>query len=107
MVLATDVAHFIIKAAKVGGIYNLTDGIHPTLLELSNVIAQKIGKSTPPNLPKLVAKFAAKIGDLYGENFPINTIKYNKIISTLTFDDSKARNTFDWKPTPILSTKFT
>jgi hypothetical protein len=25
-----------------------------------------------------------------------------KITSTLTFDDSKARNAFGWKPTPVL-----
>jgi nucleoside-diphosphate-sugar epimerase len=107
MVLATDIASFVLKIAKIGGIYNLTDGVNPTLSDLSKHISKQFDNSYIFNLPNWLALTLAKIGDLYGESFPINTIKYNKIISTLTFDDSKARNTFDWKPTPILSTKFT
>jgi nucleoside-diphosphate-sugar epimerase len=102
MVLATDVSKFIIKAANVGGIYNITDGNHPSFLELSTKIAEKIGKSSPSNLPKLTATLLAKIGDLLGGSFPINTNKLLKMTSTLTFDDSKARNAFDWEPASVL-----
>jgi nucleoside-diphosphate-sugar epimerase len=102
MVLASDVAHFIIKAANVGGIYNLTDGFHPSFFELSNKIAEKIGKSKPRNLPILAAIILAKIGDILGCHFPINSNKLLKITSTLTFDDSKARSSFGWEPAPVL-----
>jgi nucleoside-diphosphate-sugar epimerase len=106
MVLGSDIASQILKIAKIGGIYNLTDGIHPSFDEFSKHIAKQLGNTYIFNLPKCVALILAKIGDLWGENAPINTKKYNKIISNLTFDDSKARITFDWKPTSVLGVNF-
>ena len=102
MVLATDVAKFILKAAEKGGTYNLTDGCHPSFSELSKKIASKMGKSYVPNLPKLFAYLLAKFGDHLGNKFPINSDKYLKITSTLTFDDNKARIAFGWNPSPVL-----
>ncbi len=102
MVLATDVAKFILKAAEKGGTYNLSDGYHPTFNELSKSIAKNIGKSFVPNLPKMLALFLAKFGDHLGNKFPINSDKFLKITSTLTFDDNKARMAFGWNPSPVL-----
>jgi nucleoside-diphosphate-sugar epimerase len=102
MVLASDIAFFILKAAEIGGTYNLTDGTHPTFNQLSNVISLNFTKTYIPNLPFLPAKILSKIGDLIGEDFPINSNKFNKIISTLTFNDEKARIAFGWNPTPVL-----
>jgi nucleoside-diphosphate-sugar epimerase len=102
MVLASDVAKFILKAAEVGGTYNLTDGKHPTFIELSKNISLQIGKSFIPNMPLFIAKVLAKIGDIIGNTFPINSNKLSKITSTLTFDDSKARAAFAWNPTSVL-----
>lgn len=102
MVLASDIAKFILNAAVVGGTYNLTDGIHPTFNELSKSIAQNLGKSFVLNMPLFIANVLAKIGDILGTTFPINSNKLSKITSTLTFDDSKARMAFAWKPTPVL-----
>ena len=102
MVLASDIAKYVLIASEVGGIYNLTDGIHPTFKELSNEILQKLGKSFVPNIPIFMAKFLALIGDIIEDSFPINSNKLSKITSTLTFDDSKARNSFGWNPTSVL-----
>ena len=102
MVLASDVAKFILRAAEVGGIYNLTDGIHPTFNDLSKSISRNLDKSFVPNMPLFIAKVIAKIGDIVGNAFPINSDKLSKITSTLTFNDSKARNAFGWNPTPVL-----
>lgn len=102
MVLATDVAKFILKAAEKGGTYNLSDGHHPTFNELSKIIASQLGKSYVPNLPKLFAYLLAKFGDYLGSDFPINSDKFIKISSTLTFDDTKARMAFGWNPSPVL-----
>lgn len=102
MVLAIDVAKFILKAAEVGGTYNLTDGFNPTFNELSKHIASQIGKSFVPNLPYFFAKLLAKIGDFLGSSFPINSNKLAKITSPLTFDDTKAREVFGWNPIPVL-----
>lgn len=102
MVLASDIAKFILKAAEVGGTYNLTDGIHPTFNELSKCISRNLDKSFVPNMPLFIANVLAKIGDILGSTFPINSIKLSKITSTLTFDDTKARIAFGWNPTPVL-----
>ena len=47
MVLAEDVANVIIKAAQIGGVYNLTDGYHPTFYQFSNHISKQLGKKIP------------------------------------------------------------
>ena len=102
MVLAKDIARFIISSSDIGGIYNLTDGIHPSFNDLSKIISLKLNKRHPINMPKILALFLAKLGDVIGGDFPLNTIKYIKITSTLTFDDSKARKAFFWNPDPVL-----
>lgn len=103
MVLATDIAKCLVKAAKVGGTYNLTDGYNPNFNELSKCIASQVNKKCIPNLPFYIAKFFAIIGDSIGPKFPFNSNRLNKITSTLTFDDSKARKAFGWDPTPVLN----
>lgn len=102
MVLASDVAQCILKVSEIGGIYNLTDGYHPTFNELSRTISLQLGRKFVPNMPLVFAKVLAKIGDLIGEKFPINSSKLAKIMAPLTFDDSKARNAFGWNPSPVL-----
>lgn len=98
MVLARDVANFIPRVAPIGGIYNLTDGEHPSFKELSFAISQQ----KQHNLPFYIAKIMAKVGDLLGDKAPINSLKLKKITSDLTFDDSKARELLNWKPESVL-----
>lgn len=102
MVLAADVASFILFVAPVGGIYNLTDGFNPTFYELSTVIAERKNKRKSLNLPLSIAKLMGYFGDLLGENAPINSLKVKKITSDLTFDDSKARKSLNWNPASVL-----
>jgi len=102
MVLAEDVARSILKVSEIGGIYNLTDGYHPSFQELSNHISIQLSKGKPMNMPLWLAKIIAKFGDLLGSKAPLNTNKLKKITSHLTFDDSKAREAFGWDPTPVL-----
>lgn len=103
MVLAEDVAKIIPIAANLGGIYNLTDGYHPSFSELSESIARQLTKNKPANIPLWFAKIAAKVGDIFGPKAPINSDKLKKITSDLTFDDSKARDLLGWNPTPVLT----
>jgi nucleoside-diphosphate-sugar epimerase len=102
MVLASDVAKFVLKASEVGGIYNLTDRYHPSFFELSNNLSNQLGRSKPKNLPFWFANFLAKCGDILGSRAPLNSEKLIKITSTLTFDDSKAFEVFGWRPNPVL-----
>jgi nucleoside-diphosphate-sugar epimerase len=102
MVMASDVAKFILPVAEIGGIYNLTDGYHPNFRELSSVIAQELNKKVPGNIPQWLAKSLAKAGDIIGPKFPVNSNKLDKITSDLTFDDIKAREAFGWNPNKVL-----
>ena len=102
IVLAEDVAKIIPVAAKIGGVYNLTDQYHPSFSELSQLIAKQLGKSKPLNIPFWIAKLIALAGDMIGNNAIINSKKLLKITSDLTFDDSKARRILGWAPAPVL-----
>jgi nucleoside-diphosphate-sugar epimerase len=102
MVLASDVARYILVASKIGGTYNLTDGQHPTFNELSQNIANQFGRKFLPNIPFFFAKLLAILGDKLGRDFLINSNKLYKIKSSLTFNDFKARKAFGWNPIPIL-----
>ena len=102
MVLAEDVAEVIIRAARIGGIYNLTDGYHPSFYEISQLIAKQLGKGKPANIPDWLALLFSKVGDLIGPRAPINSSILRKITSALTFDVSKAREHLNWKPRKVL-----
>lgn len=102
IVLGSDVAKLIPLAANYGGIYNLTDGYHPSLAELSELVARQLGKQKPKSLPLSLAIMMARFGDMFGSKFPLNSSKVLKLTSDLTFDDSKARDLLGWNPTAVL-----
>lgn len=102
MLLAKDVAAIILKASNVGGIYNLTDGYHPTFVELSNYISAQLNKGKVLSLPYIFIKLVALIGDTLIPFLPINSKKLSKMANDLTFDDTKAKNAFNWQPTKVL-----
>jgi nucleoside-diphosphate-sugar epimerase len=97
-----DIATVIPKLAEKGGIYHLTDGVHPSLKQLELVISKKLGKKAPKTIPLYIAKALAIAGNLFGPGVPINSSKLQKITSTLTFDDKKACMLLDWKPSSVL-----
>lgn len=102
IVLAEDVSNIILIAAKVGGVYNLTDGFHPSMADLAKVISTQLNKNNPKSIPIWLAKIIAKFGDIFGELVPLNSNKLLKITSELTFDDSEARTKLGWRPRPVL-----
>ncbi|KQW97683.1 NAD(P)-dependent oxidoreductase [Flavobacterium sp. Root420] len=102
IVLSEDVANFIPKVAKIGGVYNLTDGFHPDFYELSMAISRQKHKKAPYNIPVFIARMIGFVGDMLGEKAPFNSSKFKKITSDLTFDDSKAREIIGWKPQSVL-----
>ncbi|MBT0812913.1 NAD-dependent epimerase/dehydratase family protein [Litoribacter ruber] len=102
VVWAADVADIIPKLSDIGGVYNLTDNYHPSFYELQEVIAEALMKKSPKNLPLPIAKTIAKIGDYLGNRAPVNTSKLDKMLATLTFDDSKAFTELNWRPSRVL-----
>lgn len=103
MVLAEDVARVISKAAEIGGIFNLTDGQHPSFSLLSTAMAKTLDKRAPRSLPLKLGKGLARIGDYFGPQSPINTQKFTRLTRTLTFDDSRARSLLNWQPNSVLT----
>ncbi len=102
MVLASDVARFIPVVAKLGGIYNLTDGYHPTIFELENALAENQKRNKLYRLPDAFLRAVAKAGDVVGDKFPVNSQKFLKLTSSLTFSDAKAREIAGWKPHSVI-----
>ncbi|GAB4044465.1 NAD-dependent epimerase/dehydratase family protein [Spirosoma jeollabukense] len=106
MVRADDVAAVIIRAAEVGGIFNLTDGYHPSVREVEESIARQAGKKTRLIIPLDLAKALAYAGDginaLVGHRFPLDSIALQKLTHSLTFSDELARKQLDWHSRPVL-----
>jgi len=106
IVYAGDVAKIALLQDVESGIYNITDGIHPSFKDLEDSIAMLTSKKIK-KLPIGIAKFLAKIGDLFEsttkKRFPFTTNTLNKIVKPLTFDDSKFRQSSNFKTTPVLS----
>lgn len=105
MVLAEDVAELIQNAENKEGVFNLTDGEHPTFRELENVISKHYQVAMPRVLPLGLAKLLGKVGDVL-PFFPVNTDTIQKMTLDLTFDDIKARREIGWKPRCVLDHLF-
>ena len=102
MVLADDVARFIPTVGPSGGLYNLTDGHHPSMLELEAAVAKQLNRRAPLRLSDNVIRLAARVGDVFGDASPINSYRYRKLIASLTFSDAKARNLVGWNPRSVI-----
>jgi len=102
IVLGTDVGAIIPAAARTGGVFNLTDGYHPTFAELETLISSQLKRKPPWNIPLWTAKALGKIGDLLGARAPINSDIVDQVTSTLTFSDAAAREQLGWSPHPVL-----
>ncbi len=101
MVLAEDVANLLATCPNISGVYNLTDGFHPSFAELESVIAKQLGKSSSLNIPILLARLLGKVGDIL-PIFPVNTNIIKKITQDLTFFDLKARQNLNWNPSSVI-----
>jgi len=102
MVMAKDVAKIVPAALSVGGIYNLTDGYHPYVKDLANLIAKQLGKNPPLTIPATIGQLFLFFAKLFSPFFPQETYKLQKLTTSLTFDDSKARTMLGWNPSKVL-----
>ncbi len=103
LLIVDDIAHILPLVAKKGGIYNLCDTYQPTFCELEELISSQLGKRRPFSIPYWMAKSMARIGDLFGNYAPINSIKLRKITESLTFSNKKAISELGWKPLDVLT----
>lgn len=100
VVSANDVADFIVNNLNSEGIYNLTDGKHPTLAEIEKKIEILLNKKIH-RIPSFIIYLMSKLGDVF-IFFPINSVKMNKLKNDLTFSDLKARDVLQWNPNNAL-----
>ncbi len=104
MVLAQDIAKFILLASEAGGTYNLSDGYHPSYAEMSACISEQLhGHKKIINISKFLANILAKLGDkLNAKWFPFNSNRFEKLTQDLIIDDSLARARFGWSPKKVI-----
>lgn len=104
MVLAQDVVEFIPSLLQKKGIYNLTDGIHPSFAQLEDKIAAHYHRKVHA-LPIALVRVFAKIGDWLPFS-PINSYRLHKLTAHLTFSDEQARRELLWQPQSVLDADF-
>jgi nucleoside-diphosphate-sugar epimerase len=100
MVLASDVAALVPTLLNKKGIFNLTDGDHPTIAQLEKYLGDFYGKRIK-TIPDWLLRVAVYLGDRF-PMVPINSYRVAKLSDSLTFDDSKARKEIGWNPSPVI-----
>ena len=102
VLMVQDIANLLPMLIEKGGIYNVCDSYQPSFRELEMVIYKQLNKKLPLSIPYWFAKSMAVLGDCFGENTPINSLKLRKITHSLTFSNEKAMRELGWKPMNVL-----
>ena len=84
------------------GVYNVCDSYSPTFGELEEVICRQMNRKRPLSVPFWLAKSFALVGDQLGRKAPINSLKLEKITTSLTFSNEKAMHELGWLPLNVL-----
>ena len=101
MLMAEDIANLVPLVAEKGGVYNVCDDYNPSFGELESTIAKQLGKRKPISIPYWMAKCLAYVGDLFSF-FPINSSRLEKIVTSDTWSNEKAKRELGWKPMGVL-----
>ena len=105
MVLVDDVSNLIFNIKQSNGVYNLTDGVHPKISQVEEVICNFYNKRIRFKFPFIFIKIFCWFGDRINSR-TINSSIVEKLTSSLTFDDSRARKDLLWKPRPVIHNFF-
>ena len=104
VMMACDLANVIPLCEDKGGVFNICDDSYPSFHELEVLISKQLGKKRPPiNIPYWVANILAHIGNLMGKKAPINSLRLEKIVKSLTFSNEKIKKELGFVPTNVLS----
>lgn len=106
VVWGMDVGRILLRAAREGGVYHLTDGHHPRFCEIEEAVARRLGLRPPRRLPQWLGWTTAATGSVLrgglGIPVPLDLSRYRKITSTLTFTDQRARRCLGWQPQSVV-----
>lgn len=101
-VWAQDIAELAARAEGLSGVYNLSDGRHPSFREIEAVLKPIAGRGARLALPMVLARLMALGGDMLGavgfKSVPFDGNRLAKMSESLTFDDAKARAELHWQP---------
>ena len=103
VLMACDIAKVIPLCEDKGGVYNICDDSYPSFHELELLISKQLGKMPPLNIPYWVANCLAHVGNLMGKKAPINSVRLEKIVKSLTFSNEKIKKELGFIPTDVLS----
>lgn len=103
ILMAEDIANILPLIVEKGGTYNVCDSYQPSFGQISESVAQQLGKRKPISIPYWMAWCMAKVGDLLGSKAPINSYKLEKMTKSLTFSNEKACKELGWEPLDVLN----
>lgn len=92
----------VLSLSHSGGIYNVCDDYTYSFKEIAEKISTVLKKQSPRNIPFILAKLMAVVGDVLGNNAPINSQKLNKITQNLTFSNNKIKKELRFSPTNVM-----
>lgn len=102
VVHASDVSLVVKKIAPIGGEFNVTDGENPSVYDLAEAFAYRMGDKRIYTMPTWMAKTAAKLGDIFAPSkSPITTPKLGQLTGTLTFNSDAITKVIDWTPNKV------
>lgn len=101
IVYVNDVIDILIPASKIGGIYNLTDGVNPNIRDLIFTIKSSSICLIIP-IPLFICKMIVAIFKILQLQKYFNQYHIDKLTKSLTFSDEKARKVFNWQPQSVL-----
>ena len=101
ILMAEDIANLVPLVAEKGGTYNVCDDYNPSFGELEASIAKQLGKRKPISIPYWMAKCLALIGDVFSF-LPINSARLEKIVTSDTWCNEKAKRVLGWQPMSVL-----
>jgi hypothetical protein len=90
----------VLENTDKSGIFNLTDGCHPSFKDIESCIAAKMGLKSSRHLPLRFAKLLSVVGELF-PFFPFNKSVLKKMTLDLTFNDARAISELNWQPTDV------
>ena len=101
VLMVDDIAHLVPLVAEKGGTYNVCDDHNPSFGELEATIAKQLVKRKPISIPYWMAKCLALVGDKLSF-FPINSARLEKIVTSDTWSNEKAKRELGWQPMDVL-----
>jgi len=99
--MAEDIGWLVPYCEGKFGIFNLCDDYNPSFNELEELISKQLDRSLPVNIPLIIAKFLAKLGDLFNLSL-LNTRKLSKMTNSLTFSNEKLKKELGFNPSDVL-----